>query len=444
MAEILFQLPKELIVHTLSFLEPDDVTKCFGLDEILMDTSDDPFLAIKHYAIHAKYLNRQVIMSNAILDKFSQLSITKLKYLIKHNIIINPKEISFVLFDVTKFDEPMKFFRNILQSYFFHLEHYTSNFSIQLILTENFEIDHNLIKTILEPFNSNNSKISWFTIKYNPIAHKRRDIYDGYVEEREMLNLPYCELNDFLDTNGGFNIENLKLRLFNSIKLINQLSNKFSCFNCNSLKTLDLSYNGLNDYSLLKINFPKLLNYLDLSNNNLCFVSNTNFNLTPLENLISLNIANNNIMKFRFNTNSLTFENNFKLRYLNLSGNNLQGYTDLFTPNNKIFSNLLEIDLSRNMIKEISPFPILLKSINLKGNYLTYSTHEMIGKTFPCHLHELHINFCRVLNDDCTFLDLVANILNSLYNLETLEVGGSSLDYSFLNNMSPSLQIRDL
>ena len=53
---------------------------------------------------------------------------------------------------------------------------------------------------------------------------------------------------------------------------------------CGNLKTLDLSYNNINDENLAKLYFPDLIQDLNLSNNNLHTISN-NFNINNLANL---------------------------------------------------------------------------------------------------------------------------------------------------------------
>lgn len=439
MAQVLFQLPKELLVHTLSFLQPDELASSFGLHELLYADDGDPFTQIRQLALWAKYLDRNVAMSNNVFEGLNQLDLLHLKYLIKYNILIRPKEISFVLFDFTNYAGSYKYFEVINAYYLEYLKKFTDCFSIQLILVENVEIDNYLVKSMFEPFNLNNFKINWFTIKYLPNSMTGNQQFD--FEDLNERNAEY-RINDFLKNNDGLMVENLKLHLFSSNNLLHHLRNDPSsdnaCFYCNSLKTIDFSYNNLKDDDLQNINFPQLLEYLNLSNNNLCFLSNRNFNLTSLMNLKVLNISNNNIMQFNFNTNHLPSDHNYQLEHLDLSGNNLTDYQDLFKTNNLFFKNLTSIDLSRNLISKLSSFPSLLKRINLNGNHLNNFIKELNGEIFPKNLLELYISFCRIVGEKNLYPLFISHLIfeENLFKLRLLEITGGTIDYSDFHSKS--------
>lgn len=428
MAEILFSLPTELLIPTLSCLSPHDLTRCFELDNLLYDDHSDAYIYVKHAALYSRYLNQRLIMSNN--ESSNQLSIIQLKYLIKYNIIIKPKDVSFILFDNS---ESLNLFQTVLKYFLPYIERFTTSFSVQLLLIESIKVNNDLIKQIFEPFNYNKFKINWFTIRYNPCIHAQSTAAPassfGYSSPLES------------EFNEGVTVQNLKLHLFNSNNLLNHLSSNSSCYLCHFLETLDLSYNDLTDDSIASIKFPTLLKNLNLSNNNLCILRNSNFNLTSLVNLTRLDVSNNNIMQFRFRQ-----PENFptpRLEYLNICCNNLQSYSDLFQVRNGFFSNLMEINLSRNLIHQLSPFPPWLEIINLNGNYLHKFILEIDGRIFPSNLRELHISYCQILNDHFDVPKAVNYLLSKedLFHLKILEISGTLLDCCEHINVPPHLQI---
>lgn len=156
-----------------------------------------------------------------------------------------------------------------------------------------------------------------------------------------------------------------------------------NCYLCENLKTLDLSYNNINDENLAKLYFPDLIQHLNLSNNNLHTISN-NFNINNLTNLRNLNLSNNNLIRI-----SISINISLNLEVLVLSGNNLNNCNFLCKP---FFQNLLNLDIS-NLIN----LPTSLQRLDLSGNFLSSFFNEQASNVFPNSLVELNLSWCKIL-----------------------------------------------
>ena len=161
-----------------------------------------------------------------------------------------------------------------------------------------------------------------------------------------------------------------------------------NCYLCENLKTLDLSYNNINDENLAKLYFPDLIQHLNLSNNNLHTISN-NFNINNLANLRNLNLSNNNLIRI-----SISINISLNLEVLVLSGNNLNNCNFLCKP---FFQNLLNLDISRNLISNLINLPTSLQRLDLSGNFLSSFSNEQASNVFPNSLVELNLSWCKIL-----------------------------------------------
>ena len=205
---------------------------------------------------------------------------------------------------------------------------------------------------------------------------------------------------------------------------------------CKHLKSLDLSFNQIQDISFLKS--LTQLKSLHLSYNQIQDI----FFLESLTQLKSLHLSYNQIQDIFF-LESLT-----QLKSLHLSYNQIQDYSFL-----KSLTQLQILDLSQNQIQDYS----FLKSLN-QLQILDLSQNQIQDYSFLKSLNQLQvlglsqnqiqdISFLQSLNQLQT-LDLSQNqiqdysFLKSLNQLQTLDLSDNQIqDYSFLKSLT---QLQDL
>lgn len=370
---ILFRLPTELVGETLSHLSPDELTYKFDLEGLIYDRTFNSYSKVRQMAFFVKYKGKHVTISNTNINDTLQLSNLQLQYLITTQMVIKPEEVSFVLFDCN--NRSSYNYINFMLSYHFKLlKSFTNKFSFQLSIH-----DDNLIKLlngILHHFNSYDHIVNWFSVHYKTVKQ-----------------ITVLEQTSYAENSHNFNhgsIENLKLHLFNSSRLMEHFMyfRYHNCYLCENLKTLDLSYNNINDENLAKLYFPDLIQHLNLSNNNLHTISN-NFNINNLANLRNLNLSNNNLIRI-----SISINISLNLEVLVLSGNNLNNCNFLCKP---FFQNLLNLDISRNLISNLINLPTSLQRLDLSGNFLSSFFNEQASNVFPNSLVELNLSWCKIL-----------------------------------------------
>lgn len=412
---LLFQLPLELVSKCLSYLTPNELTYSFDLGCLPHDTSVDPYDTIKLTAVYIKYTKRHVIISDddlfaprkvhniSINNDTLQLSISQLEYIVKKQIIIKPKEISFIIFDCRL---SFSFIKNILDYYLVWLRLFTSKFNFQLIINDNGLIDRQFMEGLFVPFKSCQCNINWFSITYNCKE-------EGRTENRTFYHNTCC-LNHCT-------IKTLKLNIFNSNKLMDHylyLSDQ-KCNLCCNLKILDLSYNNIDDNNLSLLKFPDLLQHVNLSNNCIYELSHHNLNIGNLINLKEMNLSNNNLIGIYVNSDLAS-----NLETLDLSGNCLNCCQFLCNP---FFEGLIHLNLSRNLISSLESFPRLLEFLNLSSNYLASFFREHYRLVFPISLVELNLSWCKIpldmeINNENTIERI---IVNNLPNLQLLNLCGN-------------------
>lgn len=289
--------------------------------------------------------------------------------------VIKPKEVSFVLLDCE--NRSSYNYNNFMLSHHFKLlKSFTNKFNFQLSIHDDNLIDINLLNGIFYHFSYYDYIVNWFSIHYKTVNQITRVEQTSFAENSHNLN------------HGS--IENLKLHLFNSSRLMEYFIyfRNHNCCLCGNLKTLDLSYNNINDENLAKLYFPDLIQHLNLSNNNLHTISN-NFNINNLANLRNLNLSNNNLIRI-----SISINISFNLEVLVLSGNNLNNCNFLCKP---FFQNLLNLNISRNLISSLINLPTSLERLDLTGNYLSSFFNEEASNVFPKSLVELSLSWCKIL-----------------------------------------------
>lgn len=378
--EALFSLPVELQKHTLTFLEPCELDFLFNLGSLqpLEPQLIDPYTQTRHLALAAKFHNRKVILSNN--EKLATISFQELDYLFAHNISISPKEITFAFFDFTNYSQTFVFTRFIFERYLETLRFFTSNFNIRLILVENVPLENNFLKSIFQPLCCGDLNVL-FTIKYAP----------GFAQDYRLLRTNEIEVSmaKLLGENSVIAVESLLLHLFDSNNLIKHFVADNGCFCCQGLRVLDLSYNNLTDLHLASVEFPAGLQHLNLSNNQLQLIDNSTFGYKNLTNLRSLDLSNNNIMNIRLKNISGALQP-YRLSNLKLSGNILASYESL--ADCSFFSNVRNLDLSRNLLDTLTPIIPGVKVLDLTGNYFALSS-EAVKNVFPSELEVLKISF---------------------------------------------------
>lgn len=300
MMKLMFSLPLELTDLVLSFLNYDELTTLFDLDNIHMEKCSE-YLIIKKMALLHCYNNQVVTLSNVPLNTV-HLSEARLDYLIKSNLLIKPRKFKLLL-----------------------------NKDIKLMWLDYF--------------------------KHFPDIHI-------IVSNMKHYGMFCCYTDNLTIASAG----SLLIHLVNIDQIL--FTQKF-----NQLTHLDLSFNGLE--SLLNLNFPVSLKSLNLSNN---VIWKIDTELSHLDNLLKLDLGNNNLLNF---SSPLP-----KVNWLNLLGNNLL--------NNNFrneYQNLHFLDLSRNLITNLTKFPSNLKFLDLSNNHLC---QDFDLGVFPTGLSKLNLSWCRV------------------------------------------------
>lgn len=376
--EAFFHLPAELQTLVLKYLEEEDLDRLFELPALLRQGAFcSPYLALRHQALWAKFYRKNLVMLNS--EEFRRFSLQELEYLMEQDIVIAPSEITVVLFDFTDYKNSLSFMYTMFKQYFPHLRRLTRNFSVQLLLVENVPLENTLLKQLFEPLCSGEYNVNWFTIKYHPGMGKRT-----------RANGPlHFDVNELLQSGNEIAITNLQLHLFNSNNLLKHLVDDSGCFYCRNLKSLDLSFNNITDTILESLRLPGSLEHLNLSNNLLKIINNRTLPYRHLTELRTLNLSNNNIMKVELLNYALFEGQMYNLQLVNLAGNLIADYRNLCECT--FFERVKRIDLSKNLLERITPFPQLVLSIDLSANYFALHGHQMVG-VFPRGLRRLCVS----------------------------------------------------
>ncbi|CUM45778.1 unnamed protein product [Debaryomyces fabryi] len=374
---LFFLFPVELMEKTLSYLSPDELTCKFDLDNLIYEKTFSSYHQVRQIAFSAKYQGTHVTISNMNINNSLQLSDSQLRYIITKEMTIRPREISLVLFDCNSIYS-YTYINFMLSHYLKKLKLFTNRFNFQLnIYGDNLIGTELLLNAIFQHFICCDCTVNWFAINYKTVKQ-------------------YNEFEKSLFSEKGYknpSIENLKLSLFNSSKLRVYFAyfKNHNCHLCHNLKTLDLSYNNIDDEFLARLYFPPLIQDLDLSNNNIYTLSDS-FNISNLNNLKKLDLSNNNLIKI-----SISLGMSSKLEVLVLSGNNLHNCNFLHKP---LFQNLVNLNLSRNLISNLANLPLSLKILDLSGNFLSSFFNEQTMNVFPESLVQLNLAWCKIGIDD--------------------------------------------
>lgn len=375
MDTVFFSLPPEIQLQALEHLSPGDLDHLFQLPALLYENRCDRYLIVRHQALVAKHSGKSLVVSND--PDLDTLSMPEIDYLIRHHIVISPCDITLALFDFTNYATSVAYMRTIFHEYLPALQNYTRNFRVRLILVENVPLDNSLLRSLFEPLRSGGFNVSWFSIKYLP----------GFGSQNFRDREAQVNVSELLQSGREIETDNLLLQLFSSSNLLKHLVNDNGCFYCDHLRTLDLSYNNLTEWHLRSLQFPSTLEHLNLSNNQLRRLCNLTFPHRNLTNLKSLDLSNNNIMQLNIRDYD-TLCGPYSLQSINLSGNIISDYSGMFKSG--FFRSLRTVDLSINLIENVSLFPESVTSIDLSGNYFALS-FDSVRTVFPLGLQKLSI-----------------------------------------------------
>lgn len=376
MDSVFFALPPEIRQLTLSYVPPQDLVRLFLLDDLLHPNGiPDRYLIVRHQALVAKHTWSNPVMSND--EGLANFTVAELNYLIRHQIYIHPREITFAVYDFTNYPVLVKYMRSLFERYLPHLVKFTRNFNIRLILTENVTLDNSLLRFVFEPLCSSQYNVTWFTIKYLPGC--------GKIARQNSVAMNLTEL---FHSGTEIAVENLRLHLFSSANLLKHLVDTNGCFYCDNLRTLDLSFNNLTEWSLRNLQFPPTLEHLNLSNNQLHVLCNSNFCHQNLTNLRVLNLSNNNLRRIELHDYRTGPNGPYALELVDLSGNILSEYAGMFA--SLFFLTVKKVDLSFNLLEHVTKFPPLVTYIDLSGNYLNLDMAD-VRSVFPRGLRKLRV-----------------------------------------------------
>ena len=304
-------LPLEIIDLILSYLDYDDLTRLFCLDEPDLGGGADELLGLRQMALCQCYNHKPVAITNEYTTDVL-LTPRRLDYLAAHKLVITPKSLSIVL----------------STSFQLRWIPYLKSIDNIHIYVENKQV-LGMFKTVMA------------TLQFTSLT----------VHSKLPVTLPIT-------------IQNLLDNLFSPKDILD-------CpVGLEKLTHLDLSYNNLLDLS--HITLPTLLTTLNLSNNNLWRVDNLQ-SLTRLSNLdlsnnhlvyininipslVRINLLGNNLDNVNFLLNSFT-----NLLYLDLS-RNLISHLSKFPPN------LISINLAWNYLNtrfDSSVFPENLQELDV-------------------------------------------------------------------------------
>lgn len=158
---------------------------------------------------------------------------------------IKPRAIILVLFDCNSIYS-YAYINFMLSHYLKELISFTNKFSFQLNIYDDNLIDIKLLlNSIFQHFICCDYTINWFAINYKSVKQ-----YSG-------LEKSLFSEKDYKNPS----IKNLKLSLLNSSKLMVYFAyfKNHNCHLCHNLKTLDFSYNNIDDELLAGLCFPSLI-----------------------------------------------------------------------------------------------------------------------------------------------------------------------------------------
>ena len=370
---MLLRFPDEILVQILSYVPAKQLSDVFLLQSDSIANS-----YYRNLALYAKYFNTRTIMDGR---RNGSLSFTELDRLVRNGVSIKPREISLVLTGTMNHQGGLQLWMQdlplacVIARYHHYLSRLQTNFNVKLVIVRHavllvapFSVcQHGTFKALIATLNYNVKSLS---IEFSSLGKNLapRPLFVSHSAHAEHESA--CSLLP------SINLATLKLHFFSSSALMSHLRLN-SCLFCDTLHSLDLSYNCINDTQIAQIQFPPLLRSLNLSNNELTYLS---FKVD--DNLECLNLSNNSLVRLTTSKN--------KIRHLNVSCNLLkrEAISGL-----EAFTQLESLDLSRNMISNLFnvKFP-KMKKLSLSGNHIDYITQNCI----PELVQEIDLSYCRI------------------------------------------------
>jgi Leucine-rich repeat (LRR) protein len=284
-----------------------------------------------------------------------------------------------------------------------------------LRILEKLDLSYNSIENLRSDTFNRSSKLVWLDLTGNSIKTFTR-FFDQKTFYVQMSRNFLTSLTD----NSFLNMTNLDA-IYLGENQISNISNKFYSFQTNStkfrisLKSLYLNGNLLKNLNFLTNPFLISLTTLDLSFNQIQFITSNDFKL--LTNLAYLYLSNNGLLSFGANAFI-----NPKLAYLDLEANNFTKFT--FDMKN-INTNIKSILLSKNNFNSITfkKLPVLERFVfsNVSLDSITRIRFDMISTThvldLSCNTIEFNSNFTRLFS-----------LFDRLYDLNLSRVGFKTFD----------------
>lgn len=340
--DFLCTLPPELSIRILTFIPPPRIEVLFGLRSISDGVhSPSKYDEIVHMALLAMFHDHHVAIfaPDCVKNAMVLLNETTLEYLHRQHLLISPRSIDvfFLLPNIEAIAKKLLPYMETLSR--------CRAISVQIQTTG----------SILE---AQDECIQYFLKQARNVSNLSIDQISHVAQQKP------CKFLELVEAST------LTLLYHNA----NSAKAQLQALNTNTLKHLDISFNGLTDGNLQTVRWPELLESLNLSNNNFFHFSGDNFDLDRLSNLKHLDISNNNLMSVTIRTGL------GKITHLNISGNNLTNTDWLSAPT---FCHLKSIDLAHNMIVTITQLPKNVEYINFRGNFLNTKWTEILGGRFP-------------------------------------------------------------
>lgn len=417
---IFFLLPLELQLHTLKMIPNRYLELMFELASLGTSSPDlnSAYLVVRHLGLAAKYHNCSLVISND--EDFCTFGMKEMEYLQRHQVQIQPLEITLVFFDLSDLGSSFAYSAMLFGNYLSTLQSYTQTWHIRLILTNSHEVNFAAAAKLLQPLWLSPVGVNSFTVKYQPGMKSA-------ISRARQSRAPEVSLASESASIAPMAVERAVVQLFNASRVLETLASSGGLLSLDNLKILDLSFNNLTDYDILQIAFPSSLEELRLANNQLRRLSNLTLPFRSLCNLRLLDLANNNILQVDFSGRDNDCE--FSLDHIDLSGNLLSDFSSMYGCS--IFAGLRSINLAQNLLDRVAKFPPQVQDIDLSGNYLQFRGDE-IRRVFPRGLRKLSLSTGAPPDRACHEWARLLMQEGELEHLRELEICGSKDLYGFL------------
>ncbi|OBA19277.1 outer arm dynein light chain 1 [Metschnikowia bicuspidata var. bicuspidata NRRL YB-4993] len=362
--ESFLSFPPEIQTHVLCFLSQRELTFLFDLECLFKSLSVQKLTrtnftgnelgSLEQQALFAMFHRKPLLLSNEFASK--SMPLCHLRALIDLGVHITPSEVNIHVHDFTDYDGSFSIWDCFSPSLFQFLLRLSSNINVELVVWEDIPLDPDIMRAWFKPLIEHGIALSSCKIRHLSVF--------GLASPRPTeVSSEHRIVKDI----GTIKPMSLYLNFLGPFEAFRSLASTGLCISLDNIRCLDLSYNQLSDMEFRSLRLPGSLEELNLSNNSMSVFDSESFPFEELPLLKSLDLSNNNIM--RLDICQPRADVSSSVKRLNLSGNFLCKYSQLFSGH--IFANLEELDLSHNLISQVSTFSMSMKSVNLAGNYIT-------------------------------------------------------------------------